>query len=125
VLAFVAVVAAIDQDVGGQGRKAGRDFPDVEVVHVAYAVDCVEVGVDGGDVDSTWGGFEEDPPGLANEFPAGFRPPTSGAGKSSSSTDSGMSSVVATSLSWASGSVAGTGTVLRNIRFLQSNPRLM
>jgi hypothetical protein len=48
----MAVVAAIDQDVGGQGRKARRHVPNVQVVHIAYAVDCVEVGVDGGDVDA-------------------------------------------------------------------------
>jgi hypothetical protein len=57
VLAFVAVVAAIDEDVGGQCGEARGDYPDVEVMHVLYALNCVEVGVDRGDVDATGGGF--------------------------------------------------------------------
>ena len=70
VLAFVTVVAAIYEDVSRERGEARRDFPDVEVVHIAHAVDCVQVGVDGGDVDATGSGFEEDPPRFADQSPA-------------------------------------------------------
>lgn len=48
--ALVAVMFVVDQQVGGQGREAGGDFPYVQVVDLQDAVDCMQVAVDGGDV---------------------------------------------------------------------------
>src|SRR6476646_10125378 len=68
----MAVVGLIDEDVCGEGWESGGDFPDVEVVDFEDAVDSVEVSVDGGDVGASGCGFEEDPPGVTDQSPAGF-----------------------------------------------------
>jgi hypothetical protein len=55
--ALVAVVIRVDQHVGGKGREAGGDFPDMQVVDLEDALDGMQVMVDRGGISAARGGF--------------------------------------------------------------------
>ena len=62
---FVAVGAGVDQHVRREGGEARGHLPDVQLVEVGQAVETADRGLDGGRLEATRGGFEEDPGAVA------------------------------------------------------------
>src|SRR5215212_4678612 len=67
--AGVAIFSPADEDVGGEGRKARGDGPDVEVVDLDYALGRRHLSADLAGVEAAGRSFEQDVGRVSKERP--------------------------------------------------------
>lgn len=66
----MAVGVGGDEDVRGEGGPAGRDLPQMQIVHFDHVIEGGSAGTDLVRLDSVGRGLHEDAPGFADEVPA-------------------------------------------------------